>query len=276
MDYDASQPPVSTASLDFTWLPTPRTCGCPDGRLNCLSRQETYELGSTVINVSYRVRWQEKHGGRFIPQVPEKFIRLFSHAGETVLDPFCGSGTTNVVAKGLGRSSVGIDVNPRSAQMTRGRLARVADSGTRHEIVCGSCMSILPTMPADSIDLVVTSPPYFDIVDYEDSGTEQWGNIADYAQFIACMDRALRALQRVVKPGGFIVLVTQDVFKGKAKCPIHADYILIGREIGLEVVSTQVYILNYSNGGRLVFGYPRSYYPKNDHEFIVVLRKPAG
>lgn len=273
MKHDTSKPLVPVTPADFAWLPARRTCQCPDGRLNCLTRQDTYALGSTVINVSHRVRWQEKHGGRFIPHVPEKFIRLFTHVGETVLDPFCGSGTTNVVAKGLGRNSVGIDVNPRSAQMAMDRLGALADNGTRHEVMCGSCTDVLPAIPTDAIDLVVTSPPYFDVVDYKDDGAAQWGNITDYPQFLARMGEALRALHRVVKPGGFLVLVTQDVFKSRVKCPIHADYILIGREIGLEVASTQVYILNYSNGGRLVFGYPKSYYPKNDHEFIVVLRK---
>jgi hypothetical protein len=84
------------------------------------------------------------------------------------------------------------------------------------------------------------------------------------------------AISRVIKPGGYVVLVTQDVFKRVAKAPLHADYIYIGRDLGFDVISTQVYILNYSNGGRLVFGYPKTYYPKNDHEFIVILqKKPA-
>ncbi len=261
---------------DFQWLPTRRTCPCEAGRLNCLTRPETFELGSTVVNVNHRVRWQEKHGGRFIPQVPEKFIRLFTHLGETVLDPFCGSGTSNVVAKSLGRNSVGIDVNPRSAAMTRQRLDAIADSGTRHQVVCGSCATVLPSIPAGTIDLIVTSPPYFDVVDYQDDGPHQWGNIGEYDRFLARMGEALGGLARVIKEGGHIVLVTQDVFKRKAKCPIHADYIFIGRQLGLEVISTQVYILNYSNGGRLVFGYPKSYYPKNDHEFIVILRRPEA
>jgi DNA modification methylase len=263
------------AAPDFSWLPTARTCGCPPGYLNCLTRQELFQLGSTIINVNARVHWQEKHGGRFIPQVPDKFIKLFTHTGETVLDPFSGSGTTNVVAHALGRHSVGIDVTPRSVEMARSRLYMLPLDSTRHEIALGSCMDILPLMPAGGIDLVVTSPPYYDVVNYEGGGADQWGDIHDYPRFLAHMREAIAALYRVVKPGGYVVLVTQDVFKRVAKAPLHADYIVIGREIGFEVISTQVYILNYSNGGRLVFGYPRTYYPKNDHEYIVILQKPG-
>jgi DNA modification methylase len=240
------------------------------------------ELGSTVIDVKQRHRWQENHPARFIPQVPEKFIKLFSHKGETVLDPFCGSGTTNVVALQLKRSSIGIDVNRRSVEMTYERLRATArnlfaddEAPTHHRVVHGSCLEVLPLMPAGTIDLIVTSPPYFDVVDYEDDHPEQWGNIHDYGEFLRRMEAAFAEMKRVLKPGGWMVVVTQDVFKSYAKCPIHADYIFICRDkLGFEVWSTQVYILNYSTGGRLVYGYPSSYYPKNDHEFIVVFRKP--
>lgn len=269
-------------NTDFGFLPTRRTCKCSPERLNCLTRREILELGSTVIDVKQRYRWQENHPARFIPQVPEKFIKLFSHKGETVLDPFCGSGTTNVVALQLGRSSIGIDVNERSVWMAYDRLMRTANSLftseqplTHHRIAQGSCLDLLPLIPNNSIDLIVTSPPYFDVVDYKDDHPEQWGNIHNYQEFLRRMEAAFAEMKRVLKPYGWMVVITQDVFKSYAKCPIHADYIFICRDkLGFEVWSTQVYILNYSTGGRLVYGYPTSYYPKNDHEFIVLFRKP--
>jgi DNA modification methylase len=264
--------------MNFSWLPTKRTCTCPDGKLNCLTRAELIKLGSTVIDVKPRQRWREKHGGRFIPQVPKRFITLFTHPGETVLDPFCGSGTTNVEAKRLGRNSVGIDVNSYSTNMTLHRLAEldmqmVERSNTRHEIVQGNCVEIMKQISEESVDLIVTSPPYFDVVDYKDNHPEQWGNIHEYPVFLNKMELAFQKMNKVLKPGGYVVVVTQDVYKKYAKCPLHADYIFICRQLGFEVVSTQVYILNYSTGGRLVYGYPKSYYPKNDNEFIVIVRK---
>jgi DNA modification methylase len=266
--------------LDFGWLPTKRTCGCPEGRLNCLTRPEIIALGSTVIDEKRREKWREYHGGRFIPKVPEKFIKLFSHPGETVLDPFCGSGTTNVVAKQLGRNSIGIDINRYSVELTLHRLEQLNWSGealpaTKHQIVQGNCVEVLAKIPPNSIDLIVTSPPYFDVVDYKDNDPEQWGNIHDYQIFLEKMALAFEKLYRTLKHAGHLVVVTQDVYKRYAKCPLHADYILICRNLGFEVISTQVYILNYSTGGRLVYGYPKSYYPKNDHEFIVIFRKPV-
>lgn len=266
---------------DYSFLPTRRTCACDPERLNCLSRRELTELGSTVIDGKVRYRWEEKHPARFVPYVPEKFIKLFTHPGETVLDPFCGSGTTNVVALQLGRSSIGIDVNPRSAQMTYERLQNASlhlfngeHPRTHHRVINDSCLSAMAPIPPETIDLIVTSPPYFDVIDYEHEHPEQWGNIHNYPRFLERMEEAFKAMWRVLKPHGWLVVVTQDVFKGHAKCPIHADYILICRDkIGFTVWSTQIYILNYSTGGRLVYGYPTSYYPKNDHEYILIFRK---
>src|SRR3989337_1712074 len=47
--------------------------------------------------------------GKFIPQLVEIFLRKFFSHGQTVLDPFCGSGTTLVQANELGINSVGCD-----------------------------------------------------------------------------------------------------------------------------------------------------------------------
>ncbi|MFP4546361.1 MAG: DNA methyltransferase [Methanomassiliicoccales archaeon] len=259
---------------DFDWLPTERSCDCPPGRLNCLSREETYELGSTVLNVQKRQVWKDSHPARFIPELPRKYISLFSHRGETVLDPFCGSGTTNLVAGELGRNSVGIDVNPYSTNMA---VSRLRESGqgdpNRHLVLTGDCREIMWEMPPGGTDLVVTSPPYFDVVDYRHEHPDQMGNLHDYQDFLDAMKEAFEGMIHAVKEGGYLVVNTQDLFKKNAKCPIHSDYIQMGKEVGLELINVNVYILNYSTGGRLVFGYPRSYYPKNDHEYILIFRK---
>jgi DNA modification methylase len=72
------------------------------------------------------------HPGRFISQIPAALIGRLSSKGDTILDPYCGSGTTVVEAQRMGRKSIGIDVNPISvliaeAKTLRGRAARIRD-----------------------------------------------------------------------------------------------------------------------------------------------------
>jgi DNA modification methylase/endonuclease YncB( thermonuclease family) len=65
---------------------------------------------------------QEGHIARFPVELPHRLIRMFSFPGETVLDPFAGSGTTNVAAARLNRNSIGVEINPEFAALATRRL----------------------------------------------------------------------------------------------------------------------------------------------------------
>ena len=53
----------------------------------------------------------------------EFFIKSFCPPGGTVLDPFCGSGTTVAVAKKFGRNAIGIDIRPDQVELASKRVA---------------------------------------------------------------------------------------------------------------------------------------------------------
>ncbi|HEX8264914.1 MAG TPA: DNA methyltransferase [Pyrinomonadaceae bacterium] len=56
---------------------------------------------------------------KFPPQIPHNLLKQFSQAGDTVLDPFCGSGTTLVEARLAGINAAGVDVNPLSCLLAK-------------------------------------------------------------------------------------------------------------------------------------------------------------
>lgn len=62
------------------------------------------------------------HSAVFPEELPEWFIKLLSKEGDTILDPFVGSGTTCVVAKRLNRNFIGIDILPENIDLTKKRL----------------------------------------------------------------------------------------------------------------------------------------------------------
>jgi site-specific DNA-methyltransferase (adenine-specific) len=66
-----------------------------------------------------------EHPAPFPVDIPHRLIKLFSYVGDTVLDPFAGTGTTLVAAYTLGRNSIGIEIEPRYAQLARDALCKV-------------------------------------------------------------------------------------------------------------------------------------------------------
>ena len=71
----------------------------------------------------------EKKYGRHPTQKPEylleRIIHASTHSGDIILDPFCGSGTTGVVANRLGRLFIGIDIEEEYLNITKSRLERM-------------------------------------------------------------------------------------------------------------------------------------------------------
>jgi len=65
---------------------------------------------------------QGKHLAMFPEELPKRLIKMFSFVGETVYDPFVGSGTTSLVAKNLNRNSIGIEINPEFIPIIKERL----------------------------------------------------------------------------------------------------------------------------------------------------------
>jgi len=65
-----------------------------------------------------------KHPAPFPPDIPTRLIRMFSFVGDTVLDPFVGTGTTNLAAMRLGRNSIGIEIDKSYLKMAEGRLRK--------------------------------------------------------------------------------------------------------------------------------------------------------
>ena len=80
-------------------------------------RKEKSKLTTKEWNEYFYGHWnfsgekQDKHLAVFPEELPKRLIRMFSFIGDTVLDPFLGSGTTSLAAKNLDRNSVGYEIN---------------------------------------------------------------------------------------------------------------------------------------------------------------------
>ena len=72
---------------------------------------------------------QDDHPAMFPLELPERLIRMFSYFGETVIDPFVGSGTTLEAARKAGRCGIGIELNPKFVPLARARVSDLTVQG---------------------------------------------------------------------------------------------------------------------------------------------------
>jgi DNA modification methylase len=89
---------------------------------NWLEREMAYP--TNVIHLATECN-NKNHSAAFPEGLPEWFIRLFTKEGDTVLDPFMGSGTTNIVANRMKRNSVGIEIVPEYYEMVKKEIQPV-------------------------------------------------------------------------------------------------------------------------------------------------------
>ena len=89
---------------------------------NWLDREMAYP--TNVLHLATECN-NKNHSAAFPEGLPEWFIKLFTKEGDTVLDPFMGSGTTNVVAKRMKRNSIGIEIVPEYHAMVTNELKPV-------------------------------------------------------------------------------------------------------------------------------------------------------
>lgn len=161
---------------------------------------------------------------------------------------------------------------------------------TTHKVLLGDARH-LHGIEDESVQLVVTSPPYFNIKEYEsDANGQQLGRLHDYDLFLAELDRVWLECQRVLVPGGRICCVIGDILiprkiDGRHRVlPLPADIQVRSRSLGLDNLTPILWFkignrTNEAGGGSSGY-YGKPYQPgaiiKNDHEHILLLRKPGG
>ncbi|MBR1369627.1 DNA methylase [Methanocalculus chunghsingensis] len=108
--------------------------------------QVTHETELSALNLNWtekdlpeRVRTKHVHRlhpylGKYIPQLVEVFLRKYFVAGQTILDPFSGSGTTLVQANELGMNAIGYDISAFNVLLARAKTAEYDSSLVKKEI----------------------------------------------------------------------------------------------------------------------------------------------
>lgn len=235
---------------------------------------------------------ERQHPAPFSYQDVARLIRFFTKKGELVLDPFVGVGSTLKAAAIEGRAGIGIELNKKYADLARQRLRKELDKGLEYraaqKIIVGDARKELRKIESNSVKLVVTSPPYWNILHKKDHKTKQervahgldtkyssdeadLGNIADYGDFLRTLADTLALSRPCLVDGGHMCIVVGD-FRHKSRYVMfHAD---IAREMEARGFTLKGVKILYQRHKRVFpYGYPYSYVPNLHHQYIVILAK---
>jgi len=146
----------------------------------------------------------------------------------------------------------------------------------------------MPELRDGSCHLVVTSPPYANLKQYQPGNPDQLGDIPDYDQFLQELDRVLAECYRVLVPGGRVCCVVGDVNIARQKAgrhfqlPLSSDIRARARKLGFDNLQGITWLkvanirLEASESSRFL-GKPNlpNGIIKNDTEHVLFLRKPG-
>ena len=175
-----------------------------------------------------------------------------------------------------------------TANGAKHEVPRIPAHPSRHRIVLGDARD-LSFIADESIHLVVTSPPYFDLKQYAADAPGQLGEIHDYERFLDELDKVWRECARVLVPGGRVCCVVGAVNISRRAggrhyvLPLPSDIQVRSRVLGLDNLTPIIWlkvsniVLEASTSSRFL-GKPNlpNGVIKNDFETIVMLRKPGG
>lgn len=193
---------------------------------------ENYSLeSSTVWSFPDRGKWATHRGnyrGNWSPYVPHNLIRRYTSEGELVLDQMCGSGTTLVEARILGRPAIGVDVNPDAIMVTRDRLAFESTAMPDECLPVGDIKTFvadardLKSIPDESVALVCSHPPYANIVSYTKRENPADLSSLGLNSYFEGMRQIARESYRVLQPGRHCAILIGDTRKHKHFVPLSA------------------------------------------------------
>ena len=136
-----------------------------------LSKLQELDWDFADAQTGYLTHSLHPYPAKYIPQIPNALIQELSSVGDTVLDPFCGSGTTMVEALLLKRHAVGVDANPLACLIARAKTTRLSETDVENlrrlaeqvaALAAQRSSETMPLFPDDNASCVVANRPDFE------------------------------------------------------------------------------------------------------------------
>lgn len=185
---------------------------------------ETFELEtSTVRSFSRRWNWathNSKYRWNRSPDVVRNLILRYSKEGDLLLDPMIWWWTTAIECKLLNRHLLAYDINPEAIKITKEALNFDYKSKSKIELKLNDTR-VLNFLKNESIDFILTHPPYADIIKYSEWKIEKdLSNLRDIDKFCDEIEIIAKEYFRVLKQWRFCAILIGDTRRNKLYQPM--------------------------------------------------------
>lgn len=246
--------------------------------MNKLQPDDFSQEKTTVWDFPVRGTWathKPDYRGNFAPQIPRNVILNYSNEGDWVLDPMIGSGTTLIESRLLNRNAIGFDINQNAVDITSERISFEFNGNTKQFVKLGNAQNL--PIKDDSIDLIITHPPYANIVKYSDGiNPDDLSSLSSIPKFLGALEIVIKELYRVLKPGRYCAILIGDTRKGQHYIPLShfvlQRCLMSGFALKEEVIKTQH---NTTHSPRWSASAKHYKFYLIMHEHLFIFRKPA-
>jgi len=158
--------------------------------------------------------------GNWAPEVARNLILRYSKEGDVLLDPMIGGGTTAIECRLLNRNINCSDINDIAIERTKKCLNFEVDNKSWQKVVKADARDLQYLEP-ETIDFVLTHPPYADIIKYSEGKIDtDLSNIHSIDSFVAEMGKVSKELFRVLKKGNYCAILMGDTRRNKMYQPL--------------------------------------------------------
>lgn len=227
------------------------------------------------------------HPAIFPLMLPERLISIFSHTEDIIFDPFAGTGTTLIAAKNSKRYGVGTEISDEYINSYNRRINNLSlfdEKKYEPKMIKDDANNILNYLDQNSVQLTITSPPYWDILNQKrtadnkdvrnyDELDNNLGAISSYNEFLNALQIIFEKVYDITKQDGFCCVVLMDLRKRNKFYPFHVDTIQFMEKIGFELDDIIIWDRRHEYNNLRPLGYPYVFRVNKVHEFILIFQK---
>jgi len=277
-----------------------KICHCPDSHIGCSTAKEWVKGMVTIHQFYYEkrdVRDKDVHPAVFPIALPSHFMKLLTHKGELVLDPFVGIGTTLIAAQDLDRNAVGFDLKPKYIEISKKRLqqSRLAHNSLQMAII-DDAHNIPMYLEKETVSLCITSPPYANMLAHERLNKSIRGNLRqnkhylkvqqysdnpndlgtmNHEDYAKALEEIYSGILPLMRHKAHCIINVNDVWENNKRIPTHVYVIEALTAAGFEFRNTFIWDKRDLVNQVGIFGWPSNFISLGaTMEFILDFWKP--